>query len=343
MFYFEVMIFRHGDRTPVFSYKTDINANAFPEEKGDLTKKGKQHMYQKGKFFRRLYNGFISDLYLDSEIIIKTTKMKRTFMSAALVLAGMYPPKDYQKWSELETVWQPIPISNDSPENISLYDSKKTCPSLYKEVQKVFPKLKSRENEPQISELLSYLSEKCGKQITTENLPLLYDLFLSQMANGLQLPEWIKPNHIQTIESIVSSKEILRFIYLNKKIQTLYIAPLLKEISLNMELRSNDSNLKSTRKMHLYSGHDNTVMTASGYLHSDIIGSVYFGASLHFHLYFDNTNGYTIKLFYYGRWDDEKGEEVPIPSCGNPCKLQDFTTFINEIFSPEWGKECQDV
>jgi hypothetical protein len=77
-------------------------------------------MYQKGKFFRRLYNGFISDLYLDSEIIIKTTKMKRTFMSAALVLAGMYPPKDYQKWSELETVWQPIPISNDSPENISV-------------------------------------------------------------------------------------------------------------------------------------------------------------------------------------------------------------------------------
>jgi hypothetical protein len=63
-----------------------------------------------------------------------------------------------------------------------------------------------------------------------------------------------------------------------------------------MELRSNDSNLKSTRKMHLYSGHDNTVMTASGYLHSDIIGSVYFGASLHFHLYFDNTNGYTIKV-----------------------------------------------
>jgi len=37
-------------------------------------------------------------------------------MTAAMVLAGIYPPKDYQKWSDSETVWQPIPIHNDSPD-----------------------------------------------------------------------------------------------------------------------------------------------------------------------------------------------------------------------------------
>lgn len=31
-------LFRHGDRSPTFKYKTDSLANAFPEEKGDLTK-----------------------------------------------------------------------------------------------------------------------------------------------------------------------------------------------------------------------------------------------------------------------------------------------------------------
>lgn len=74
-------------------------------------------MYKKGQTFRRMYNGFISDLYLDSEIIIKTTYMRRTFMSAQMVLAGMYPPKDYQKWSDLETIWQPIPVYNSSPDH----------------------------------------------------------------------------------------------------------------------------------------------------------------------------------------------------------------------------------
>jgi len=38
-------------------------------------------------------------------------------MSAAMVLAGMYPPKGYQKWLDSETVWQPIPIYDDSPDH----------------------------------------------------------------------------------------------------------------------------------------------------------------------------------------------------------------------------------
>lgn len=79
--------------------------------------KGKQNMYKKGQILRRLYNGFLSDLYLDSEILIKTTNKTRTYMSAAMVLAGMYPPKGYQKWSDTETVWQPIPIYNNSPDH----------------------------------------------------------------------------------------------------------------------------------------------------------------------------------------------------------------------------------
>jgi len=74
-------------------------------------------MYKKGQFFRQMYNDHISELYLDSEILMRTTNIRRTHMSAAMVLAGMYPPKTYQKWSDSETVWQPIPIYNDSPDH----------------------------------------------------------------------------------------------------------------------------------------------------------------------------------------------------------------------------------
>lgn len=33
-----LQLFRHGDRTPIFKYKTDPHANAFAEEAGELTK-----------------------------------------------------------------------------------------------------------------------------------------------------------------------------------------------------------------------------------------------------------------------------------------------------------------
>jgi len=81
-------------------------------------------MYQKGQFFRRMYNGYINDLYLDSEILTKSTQMTRTIMSAQMVLAGMYPPRNYQKWSNLETVWQPIPIYSNSPDygSVNMYN-----------------------------------------------------------------------------------------------------------------------------------------------------------------------------------------------------------------------------
>lgn len=82
-----------------------------------LRQKGKQNMYKKGQILRRLYNSFLSDLYLDTEILVKTTDTRRTFMSAAMVSAGMYPPKGYQKWSDSETVWQPIPIYTNSPDH----------------------------------------------------------------------------------------------------------------------------------------------------------------------------------------------------------------------------------
>jgi len=79
-------------------------------------------MYKKGQIFRSIYNyGFLSNMYLDSEILIKTTHIGRTYMSAAMVLAGMYPPSSYQKWSDSETVWQPIPIYSDSPDYTQVY------------------------------------------------------------------------------------------------------------------------------------------------------------------------------------------------------------------------------
>lgn len=65
-----------------------------------------------------------------------------------------------------------------------------------------------------------------------------------------------------------------------------------------MELRKIDSKLNSTRKMHFYSGHDNTINSILAVL-SHINEWPDFGASLHFHLYFDNTIGYTIKVWLF--------------------------------------------
>ncbi|XP_026808028.1 testicular acid phosphatase homolog isoform X2 [Rhopalosiphum maidis] len=323
----------------MFKYNTDPHKNAFPEGKNELTKKGKQNMYKKGQIFRRLYNGFLSDLYLDSEILIKTTNKSRTFMSAAMVLAGMYPPKDYQKWSDSETVWQPIPIYYDSPDHGTLFDERGKCPAFDSMVNKLYTQFNNH-TDKNITTLMSYLSENCGQLINSKNLIKLYDLFICQKAEGLPLPEWIKPYHIEEIKSIIMNKKTTELYYENHRFQKIIIGPLLNEIGLNMESHLNNY---GTRKMHLYSGHDHSVAMAMSFL-GNTIELPNFGASLHFHLYHGETNNeHTIRVYFYDRWDNENGKEVSIPICGNPCKFKDFKNILDNNLSGDWAEDCQQL
>lgn len=73
------------------------------------------------------------------------------------------------------------------------------------------------------------------------------------------------------------------------------VGPLLKEIGLAMESRSNNSNDTTKPKMLFYSGHDISIALAMGFL-GNIIELPGFGASLHLHLYQDESNEYSIKV-----------------------------------------------
>lgn len=62
-----------------------------------------------------------------------------------------------------------------------------------------------------------------------------------------------------------------------------------------MVLRSNTSNDNTARKMYLYAGHDITIGMTLGFMenYNSVPG---FGGSLHFHLYLNKTDEYTIKV-----------------------------------------------
>lgn len=47
--------------------------------------------------------------------------------------------------------------------------------------------------------------------------------------------------------------------------------------------------------MHLYAGHDISIGMAMGFL-DNFVSTLGFGSSLHFHLYFNEACGYTIKV-----------------------------------------------
>ncbi|GAB6030609.1 hypothetical protein CHUAL_007470 [Chamberlinius hualienensis] len=68
-----------------------------------------EQQYELGEFMRRQYSGFLNASYVWNEVIVNSTNVDRTMMSAACHLAGLYPPAGEEKWNPTMP-WQPIPI-----------------------------------------------------------------------------------------------------------------------------------------------------------------------------------------------------------------------------------------
>lgn len=87
---------------------------------------GKRREYEIGESLRKRYDDFLGSTYLPTEVSTHSTDTQRTKMSALLVLAGLYPPKDKQVWNE-DLDWQPIPVINP-PNSLDANFKSSACP-----------------------------------------------------------------------------------------------------------------------------------------------------------------------------------------------------------------------
>lgn len=72
-------------------------------------------MYSFGKYLRERYSGFLPELYFSSDIQVLSSNADTCLMSAAVLLAGLYPPHKFQIWNP-HVLWQPIPVRGISME-----------------------------------------------------------------------------------------------------------------------------------------------------------------------------------------------------------------------------------
>jgi len=106
------VVWRHGARSSLYDFPLNPNngKKLWNEEPGQLTQIGMKMQYELGLFMRKRYQNFLSKVYKNTEIYIRSTDVDRTLMSAESNLAGLYPPESYQKWNGSKTSWQPIPV-----------------------------------------------------------------------------------------------------------------------------------------------------------------------------------------------------------------------------------------
>ena len=80
-----------------------------------------------GLWLRQRYTDWLSPTYDRAEVVVRSTDVDRTLMSALSNLAGLFPPQGSQVWDE-ELAWQPIPVHTVPQDEDYLLSSHSHCP-----------------------------------------------------------------------------------------------------------------------------------------------------------------------------------------------------------------------
>ncbi|CAG9107333.1 unnamed protein product [Plutella xylostella] len=331
-----LVLFRHGARTPISSYKSDPFKNyQWPEGLGGLTKQGKLQLYELGRKYRSYYANFIPDDYHDKDIFVRSSDKSRCLMSAYTFLAGLYPPTEAQTWHP-ELAWQPIPVHSLPRELDNIVAATKPCKhwkAMYDEI------LAEKNADPKFTELFDVLSKNTNQTMRSIlDVDFLFSTLSTQQEAGLKIPEWTKnvfPHKMRYPFTL--SLSLLSY---NESLQRLHTGPLLADMRAHLEaaVAGADAPL-----LAVYSGHDVTVVSLWRALGFTQQLQPEYASSLLLELHHDlPADVFYVKAFYRNNTKTEVPTELRLPFCDEPCPYSQFLQRLDQLVPRDWDAECQN-
>ncbi|XP_066485259.1 prostatic acid phosphatase-like [Tiliqua scincoides] len=341
---FVLLIYRHGDRSPIENYPKGLhNEGEWPQGYGQLTTVGMQQQYELGQYIRERYAGFLSPEYKREEVLIESTELDRTIMSALSNLAGLFPPSGDQIWNP-DIHWQPIPVhivpKRYNPKlRFPIFD----CP-LYLELLR--ETMASNEFQARIQpyeEFLKQIALFSGYDLNTlrslDNFKLWHvqDSLFCESVHNFTLPEWATEDvRAKLADLTMLSLSSLFGIYKRVEKARLQGGLLVKSI---VETLFNAAQYPETRKMLVYSAHDTTLGALQIALNIYNERLPPYAACQIFELYKEDNGQHTIEMHFRNDTSKEPYRQT-LPGCSSACPVLKFAELVQPIITFDWRKEC---
>ncbi|CAJ0580122.1 unnamed protein product, partial [Mesorhabditis spiculigera] len=203
------VVFRHGDRTPITTVRTDPYQEGFwGVPWGTLTTTGMEQQYANGLRLKKRYiddHKLVNATYSPYEIYVQSAQIDRCLQSAASNLAGFYDQSTFHptdpKWPNNYT---PIPIhQNPSPDR--WYEPGSGCQKASDlEVERTI-NLNLIEYEGTHWEMIFAFAKNTGLDIThIKDTFDYFDTIVCEKDHNLTLPAWITPSLYREAEDVKS-------------------------------------------------------------------------------------------------------------------------------------------
>uniref|UniRef100_A0A8C5PVJ6 acid phosphatase n=1 Tax=Leptobrachium leishanense TaxID=445787 RepID=A0A8C5PVJ6_9ANUR len=259
---FVILIYRHGDRSPVHTYINDpYQESSWPDGFGQLTKDGMQQQYDLGQYLRKRYAGFLNETYNRHEVYVRSSDLDRTLMSAQANLAGLFPPDKEQLWNP-NILWQPIPVHTVPQSNENLIRLPFTkCPRYIELQNSTYTSEEYQRRIEPYEDFLKNLSINTGH--TVEDLKrkyawTTYDALYCESIHNYPLPPWVTAETMTALNQLSDiGLESLYGVYKQDEKSRLQGGVLLNSVIKNFT--NFMANSTSKEKLIMYSAHDTTV------------------------------------------------------------------------------------
>ncbi|GAV01990.1 hypothetical protein RvY_12612 [Ramazzottius varieornatus] len=357
-----VIVFRHGDRSPFYTYPTDPHGEgAWPDGFGQLTKKGIRQQYRLGQYFRRRYADFLGPNPSLKQVKLESSGMARTLQSAAAFAAGFLPPsQNGTVWGDeqdkLAHLWQPVAIYSRKIEEGDALFSVSTCPrwQYLKNTLDQLPEAQFLAHR--FANLTALVKEKTGMEVF--NYPrsyiTLHDILYTQEQNGLAWPGWVTAAVFRDIKYMADATFHMAAGVNNRtslERQRIRGGNMLRVIMEELTRKANASDVNADVKVFLYSAHDENIAALLAAMHlydfdpsssATLNGAPNYASSLIFDMFEDET----VRISFKNERPEEDEREAQVlthPNCSTFCPLHRLINLTRPYFmtEAEWLKECQ--
>ena len=334
--YFALTHFRHGINSPLFLNKEnkDIFGNEWKDGPGELTLNGVKQHYLIGLRNKNRYRHLLNYEYKSKEILVYSTNLNRTIMSAQAQLLGMYNqihydfqiikgenkiPYDLSKITYNENFnYYPVPINTYEEKRIN------NKIKMIKVLDYVWPRKckknldkinKNLNNETLIKSIVTKIIDNYfNESMKTKSLKQNYrnvNIFCEAIISNYYEKKTIEKfkDNLETVEKVCEEFEYLKRRdieqnYYAKDSGTITMSLLIDNILYWMKYRIKYKTLNETAgypKYVMYSGHDTTLIAMQRFLKDSLnieFSYTPFASSQFFELRKNNDDKFFVEIYY---------------------------------------------